>query len=242
MRDWGRRDGAAERRCGTEAAAKGRGAGPETAGRGVRFSRTVDVLAVGAGRSVRLKLAGRRVGGFLCCEGQARSTPEAKEAAGAETGGSAGIPGGRRGRRGAYGVRGCGMGDGGGANRRGGACQRRSEGSGLIPFFGEMREKGGRGKRCVCGTEAAGEGTGRGRERRAGRKARERRGGACAPEQEITPGRGVSPRANRISGSRNLYPQRCCAGCRGQDLRNMGECRRGMPRESFEFRRRQGLL
>ena len=112
----------------------------------------------------------------------------------------------------------------------------------LIPVFGEMRGKSGRGKRCVCGTGAMREGTGRGRERRAGRKARERRGGACAPEQEITPGRGVSPRANRISGSRNLYPQRCCAGCRGQDLRNMGECRRGMPRESFEFRRRQGLL
>lgn len=166
-----------------------------------------------------------------------------------------GFPAALCGRRGAYGVRGCGMGDGGGANRRGGACQRRSEGSGLIPFFGEMRGKGGREKRCVCGTEAAGEGTGRGRERRgeggrvgargwrrAGRKARERRGGACAPEQEIPPGRGVSPRADRISGSRNLYPQRCCAGCRGQDLRNMGECRRGMPRESFEFHRRQGLL
>ncbi len=108
-------------------------------------------------------------------------------------------------------------------------------------FWGDAGEKWAREKMRVrdgCCERR----TGRGRERRAGRKARERRGGACAPEQEITPGRGVSPRANRISGSRNLYPQRCCAGCRGQDLRNMGECRRGMPRESFEFRRRQGLL
>lgn len=149
-----------ERRCGTEEAAKGRGAGPETAGRGVRFSRTVDVLAVGAGRSVRLKLAGRRVGGFLCCEGQARSTPEAEEAAGAETGGSAGIPGGRRGASGS--IRREGLRNG---RRRGREQKRRGlpkkiGRQRLFSVFGEMREKGGRGKRCVCGTEAAAKGRG----------------------------------------------------------------------------------
>ena len=155
-----RREGAGRRKR-----AKGRGAGPETVGRGVRFSRTVDVLAVGAGRSVRLKLAGRRVGGFLCCEGQARSTPEAEEAAGAETGGSAGIPGGRRGASGS--IRREGLRNG---RRRGREQKRRGVPKKigrqrLFPFFGEMRGKGGREKRCVCGTEVAGEGTGRGRER-----------------------------------------------------------------------------
>ena len=62
-----------------------------------------------------------------------------------------GFPAAAGGRRGAYGVRACGMEDGGGANRRGGACQRRSEGSGCFLFLERCGRKVDAGKDACAG-------------------------------------------------------------------------------------------
>ena len=85
-------------------------------------------------------------------------------------------------------MRACGMEDGGGANRRGGACQRRSEGSGCFLFLERCGRKVDAGK-VAC----------------AGRRPR-RRDGARAGEARRAQGagkerRGLRPGAGNYSGA-----------------------------------------